>query len=287
MIGGLMEFSPQSSSRRVTGFLLAFSVLFAIAFQNRLFTLWNLWMQDPLYSVGAIVPIVSILLVWRKRHQLELLVQNPNPLGLVFLLIASLGANVLPSTGLLFAVYWTGVTLVMGGSRLARELWFPLGLLLFVIPIPTAIVSTYNYPLQILSANVTATMAKVAGISVIQEGPILRLPNAQLTVAPECNGLRTLAGLLLIGLLAGYFSQGPLISRLFLPVLTVPTAYLVNFIRLFLDVLLVNALSSSFWLQYERTYDLTIGLITFVIACMLFAKLIVLLKCRLSFEVSH
>lgn len=269
--------------------IAAFGLLFLVAFHSRLFSLWQLWLRDPLYGVGAVVPLISVALIWRKRNGIKSLPREPNPLGLLLLFINTAGASFLPSTGLLFAIYWSGVALVLGGLPLLRALAFPIGLLILVIPIPGIFVSTFNYPLQLLFAVATEWLAGIAGVSVIREGPILRLPNATLTVAPECNGLRTLAALFLIGLIFAHISKGRTWARVLLPILTVPIAYLANSARLFLDVLLVNALSASWWLEYERQYDLAIGLLTFVLACSLFAKIPGLLKCQPTFssESSH
>lgn len=260
-----------------------FGFLFVFAFRQRLPGLFNLWLTHAGSSVGLLVPFVSALLVWRKRDRLAGLQTAPSAWGPVVLLLIAAGANLLPSTGLLFATYWAGVALTMGGFRLLRELLFPIGLLVFVVPIPLTLLNIFDYPLQMASAVITGHVAGFAGVPVVQQGPVLRLTHTQILIAPACNGLGSAAALFLIGLVAAHVAQGRTWARTLLPVVAVLLAYLSNLLRLFLNVLITNALGSSSWLEYEVTYDLLLGLLTFVAACLLFARSMAILKCRLEF----
>lgn len=260
--------------------VVCFSVLFVFAFRGRLFGLWNLWWTHGLSSVGALIPPVSATLIWRKRKKLEAMPLESSAAGLIPVFLATAGASTLPSTGLLFATYWGGVALLLGGFRLLRELIFPLALLIFVVPIPLQILNILDYPLQMLTAQITADVGAFVGLPVIQQGPTLSLPNTQIFIAPACNGLRSVAALFLIALVASHISRGSLWARTLLPVIGIGLAYVSNLLRLLLNVIITNALGSSSWLEYEQTYDLTIGFLVFVIACIGFSKITTWLKCR-------
>jgi exosortase len=107
---------------------------------------------------------VAAFIAWQRREQILALDYQPAWWGLGVMAwaalqgyVGTLGAELfLQRTSFLIALL--GLLLVLGGTRLVRELAFPLLLLLFMIPIPSVIYNQITFPLQLLAYH--AAMAR-------------------------------------------------------------------------------------------------------------------------------
>lgn len=128
------------------------------------------------------------------------------------------------------SVAWCGFSL--GQARL-RALAFPLGLLVFTAPLPTALRAAAETALQHGSAAVATGLLELGGVPVYAEGLSLHLPWVTLAVAPECSGLRSSLALLIATLVAGrlFLRRPHHIAVLALAI--VPLSLLRNGLRIF------------------------------------------------------
>lgn len=114
-----------------------------------------------------------------------------------------------------------------------RALAFPVGLLIFIVPIPTFLMDWTTSFLQNGSALAAYGMFVLTGMPVAEDGLILHLPGMNLEVAPECSGIHSTLSLLITSLLAGYlFLRSPW-KRALLSMAVVPLALLRNGFRIF------------------------------------------------------
>jgi len=260
---------------------------FAAFFWPRLLWISQLWVSDGFYSFSVLVPIVSIGIIFLKRAKLKELPHNPSKTGVLIvvaavsltILLDGSGLSLKSATPVLILSSVAGTAWAVGGMAMLRTLSFPLGFLLFLVPVPPVVVATVDYPLQELCARVTATLAQMSGIDARQVGAMVYLPNFTMGIAPACNGLRSSIAMLALGVLYVYLVEGPLSRKLLLVVFAIPLAYLANFVRLFSDVFVVNALGSRF-LPYEAAYDYVWGFLVFLLAVILFFTLAHLLRCK-------
>ena len=121
-----------------------------------------------------------------------------------------------------------GLLLVTGGTRLVRELAFPLLLLPFMIPIPAVIYNQITFPLQLLASQVAETVLGWFGIPVLRDGNILELASQKLSVAEACSGIRSLLSLTFLSLVYAYFFDKRVWMRWMLLILTIPIAIIAN-----------------------------------------------------------
>lgn len=83
--------------------------------------------------------------------------------------------------GMFPSLVWT----VMG-TEVVRALWFPLGFLVFAVPI-----GTFLEPwLQVFTANFIELGLRFADVPVQRQGYVLSIPSGLWEVAPDCGGLR-------------------------------------------------------------------------------------------------
>lgn len=131
-----------------------------------------------------------------------------------------------------FLISLVGCLLLVGGRPTLRRLLFPLGLLLFTFPIPDVLYGDLTQPLQLLASRLSESAFELLGFSVIREGNILQLIHMRLSVVEACSGLRSLITLIFFCLIYSYFFETRLWLRFLLVSLAVPSAILVNALRI-------------------------------------------------------
>ena len=127
------------------------------------------WSTDEDVSHGFFVPPVAAFIAWQRRDRILALDYHPAWWGLGVMAwaalqgyVGTLGAELfLQRTSFLIAL--VGLLLVMGGTRLVRELAFPLLLLPFMIPIPAVLYNQITFPLQLFASQVAEFSSRSDG----------------------------------------------------------------------------------------------------------------------------
>jgi exosortase len=217
------------------------TVLFAIVFLLYAPVLRQLvlqWWSDPDYAHGFFVPLFSGYVLWQQRGRWinsEVAPSNFGFLvmlfGVVLLLGGSLGAELFTSRFSLL-VLLAGMVLFLGGWKRLRSVSFPLGFLIFMIPLPAIIYNQITFPLQLLASRVATSWLEFIQVPVFREGNILNLPNYSLEVVEACSGVRSLMTLISLAVAYGYFADRRPWVRVVLPVLMIPIAIISNATRI-------------------------------------------------------
>jgi exosortase len=108
----------------------------------------------------------------------------------------------------------------------------PLFFLLLAIPPPTLVVTALTLPLQGVASRIAENTLTLAGVAVVRDGNLLRLPSATLEVAEACSGLRSLISLGALAVLLSWAVDLPWIKRAVMVATAVPIAVVVNGIRI-------------------------------------------------------
>jgi exosortase A len=244
-------------------------VSFIFAFFPVWKSLFNAWYKSDDYSHGFLIVPIALYIIWRKREVLTLTPVKPVWWGLAVLVFSLLlymtghfGEIVtLKSLSLIGAL--AGVVLYLLGFRFIRELQFPLFLLFFMIPVPAQIYSTGTIPLQLLVSKVSSAIAFLIGIPIYHEGNLIYLPERTLEVVQACSGLRSMVSLLTLSALIGYFTLKSNVLRSLIFLLSVPTAILVNIIRVLLIIITFHYFNHDLT---EGVAHTLLGVIIFVLA---------------------
>jgi exosortase C (VPDSG-CTERM-specific) len=229
-------------------FLLALAAL-VICFSVPLYRMAVFAWGDELYSYILLMPAVSWYLMRLEKKP----VAESRPLtwvGALFLAVgaAALGAYfvlVRPAAGLNIVDYlsinmFAFFMLLMGiaGVTLGRDAFraaaFPLGMLIFIVPVPSGAMEQIVTFLQYGSAIVAAAIFALTFSIYRRDGLDFALPGTPgLQVAPECSGIHSSWILLITSLLAGYlFLRSPR-NRWILTLAVLPLALLRNGFRVF------------------------------------------------------
>ena len=196
------------------------------------------WWTDPDYGHGFFVVLFSGYVLWRQRARWMTTEIKPNNWGLLIMLgavlllvVGSLGAELF-TTRLSLLMLIAGMVLFLAGWPLLRAVAFPLGFLIFTIPIPVIIYNQITFPLQLLASRLATSWLELVQVPVLRDGNILNMSNYSLEVVEACSGIRSLLTLLSLSVAYTYFAEPRRWARYALIVLIVPIAIVTNAIRI-------------------------------------------------------
>lgn len=132
--------------------------------------------------------------------------------------------------GLLFFAW--GVIRLGGGRRWGVAAVFPLGFMLFAIPLNA--LDTVGLWLRMWVVDASGAIARGCGIAVLQSGTQLVSPDGKYhyDVAEACSGIRSLTAMLALSLLAGYLNFRSWWRRAAVLLLCFPLVYIGNVARI-------------------------------------------------------
>lgn len=177
---------------------LLIAALLTWAYLPTIGELFQKWMSDPQYSHGILVPLFSLLLLYRSRDQAPSELKSMPWLGYTLLVVA-LACRVvaallffLPLDAFSLVLCLTGLVLVTGGAPLFRWTWPSLMFLLFMIPLPYQIERMLGSELQNIATIASTFMLQICGQPAVSEGNRILIEEIPLGVVEACSGLRML-----------------------------------------------------------------------------------------------
>jgi exosortase B len=199
----------------------------------------GVWSSDAQMH-GPIVLGIALWLMFRNRAAMELAAQGRRssawgwPVVGAGLVLYALGR----SQDILWfevgSVVWllAGLVLVLRGAAALRVQWFPLFFMLFMVPLPAAVVDTVTMPMKMAVSYAAEHVLFWAGYPVGRSGIILQMGQYKLLVADACAGLHTLLTLEALGLLyLNLVRHDSVLRNVGLALLIVPISFTANVIR--------------------------------------------------------
>jgi exosortase len=215
--------------------LLALLLLvFAPAFQS----MAAVWSRLDYYSHGYLVPVVALWAAAAQRHVLPRLPARREPWGwaglVASLAVYALGALASDPTlqGLAFVGALASLLYALRGGPTLRALAFPVGFLLFMVPIPGPWLAPVIVKLQLFVSAAGVRVVQALGLAAARDGNVILLPGGgSLFVAEACSGITSLVTLVPLAVFLAYFTERTLGRRLVLVLAVLPLAILGNLIR--------------------------------------------------------
>lgn len=197
------------------------------------------------FNYILLIPVVSLYFLFTERDEIFSNPENRWRSG-GLLIAAGLGGYLLAlafgdsftindylAVGTLsFLLATGGAFLSWYGEEAFRRAAFPLGFLLFMVPLPTALFDQVVYWLQIGSTEVTAILFSWTGVPVYREGLFFTLPNLVIEVAEECSSIRSSLALLITGVILARTMLRTFWKRVLLLLLILPLSVIKNGIRI-------------------------------------------------------
>lgn len=196
------------------------------------------WSTDDNYSHGFLIPIIAAYVIWQKREKLAELPLRPSNTGLILLLLsfmfftaAYVGAELFTMRFSMILVILSTIVFLAGWAHMKMLIW-PVGYLIFMIPLPAIIWNKIAFPLKLFATKFAVETIKMLSIPVYSEGNIIYLANTTLEVVDACSGLRSLTSLLALSAAFALISDHSRIKKLLLFLSAIPIAIFVNVVRL-------------------------------------------------------
>jgi len=184
--------------------MVGFCVLYIPSFYS-LFT--GIWRSED-QAHGPIILGLSIWLIWRSRDEMLAAAQPGKGaivgwllfvVGLVLYIFGRSQQILAFEIGSFIAILASLVCIKLGTPAL-RAVWFPFFFMLFMVPLPSAVVAALTLPMKMAVSYVSEHILYWAGYPIARSGVILQIGQYQLLVADACAGLQTLLTLEALGL---------------------------------------------------------------------------------------
>jgi exosortase B len=255
----------------VLGLLLGgFLLMYGPAYAELSTTVWATDEQGH----GPIILAVAAWLLYAKRHALA---ENPTrplpalgwPLLLFALVLYAFGRS---QDIIMFAIgsqilLMVALLLMFHGLQGLRLVWFPLFFLLFMVPLPEALVAAVTAPLKSAVSAVASNLLYAFGYPVGRSGVVMTVGPYQLLVADACAGLNSMFTLEALGMLYMNLMRYSSVSRnVVLAILLVPTAFFANIVRVMILVLVTYHFGDEAGQGFVHGFA---GMVLFMVALML------------------
>jgi exosortase B len=216
--------------------ILGLAVLYVPSLVD-LFT--GIWSQDDQMH-GPVVLGISLWLLYRNWPAMERAAQGQSTsasgwyffiFGLVLYTFGRSQDILLFEIG---SVIWLlmGLLLLLRGTAALKAQWFALFFMLFMVPLPGAVVDAVTLPMKLAVSYVAENMLFWAGYPIGRNGVVLQIGQYMLLVADACAGLHTLLTLEALGLLyLNIVRRDSLFRNVGLAILIVPISFAANVIR--------------------------------------------------------
>lgn len=241
------------------------------AFAPALAAMAGVWSAVDYQSHGFLVPLVSLWVALRERYAWRRLAPRGDRRGLAVLALAAVayvaGAGMgSPSLqGAAFVAAVAGAVLALRGAAWLRQLAFPVGYLIFMVPVPPAWIAPLIVRLQLFVSAAAVAVVQACGVGATREGNVIALPTGEtLFVAEACSGVTSVVTLAPLGVLLAYLTLRRGWTRALLVAAVVPLAMAGNLARVVATVvvaLYVGAASASEGPPHEM-----LGLFAYVVA---------------------
>ena len=211
-------------------------------------TLWqmaDIWEQDPNYSHGWLIPLISLMFAWRAWHR-----HGPPIARQVSSHDTTWGGLAIAIGLLLHTAGWLignwpldvasmilvlqGLVLVLGGSGAKREYSVAVLFLIFMAPLPISWYQPLAIAMQQIVSGLSRFVLVTCGVPVYREGFVLHLPGFAMEVGEACSGLRQLTAMLALAVGIGCWNDHSRRFRWILALSAMVTAILANAIRIVL-----------------------------------------------------
>jgi exosortase len=222
--------------------LVCLGILYYSVFQSIVFD----WSNDPDFSHGFLIPVISLFLVWQRSQDLAKMPAAPSNfglpvilIGLFFLIVGNLAAEYFTQR-ISFIVVLCGIVLFLLGHQHLKLMSFPLIYLIFMIPIPSILMLKITFPMQMLAAKAATFSLQLFDIPVLREGTVIHLVENTLEVERACSGIRSLISLLALGTILAYFVDRSNWHRTLVIFSCFPIAILINAFRVSMTGILAH-----------------------------------------------
>lgn len=242
--GSVSQYHPvRAKGIAVVGLLCAAMTLL---FYDTVASMVGIWWRSETFTHGFLIAPISVWLAWRLRYQLEGVPVRPFSPALIGVALAG-GGWLLGGLGGVAAAQHLGFVLMLQcaivaviGLEAAKVLAFPIGFLLFAVPL-----GEFLMPVMIdRTADFTAAAVRASGIPLYREGNHFVIPSGNWSVVEACSGVRYLIASIMGGTLFAHLYYRSMSRKLALVAASVAVPVVANWIRAYM-IIMIGHLSGN------------------------------------------
>jgi exosortase A len=222
------------------------------------------------YTHGSMIVLISGWMLWRRRALVASIPAQPSWLGfaatvcLGFAWLFAYRSGIQIGHQLLLPLVCLGLVATTFGLPVLRRMWPPIAYLFFTIPVWDLL----NPSLQWISAYAVRLLLSLVGIPVYFDGLEFQIPAGRFEIAGGCSGLHFFIVSLAIAVLYGEVNNDSRGTRLKLLGLAVMFAFVTNWIRIAIIIVVGHQTQMEHHLVQREHY--TFGWGMFAIAMFIF-----------------
>lgn len=209
--------------------LLSFFLLLWVAvFYESIASAVSVWLTHEAFNHCLFVLPIALYFAYERRHA----VYAVRPMFASILIVPLLALQCLWLVGVaadialfqhiaVFAMIPCVVSMCLGW-RVVRVLWFPLGFVMFAVPVGDQLVPLF----QVITADLSVLFLQWSGVPVYHDGLFITIPEGVFEVAEACSGIRFFIACVVMGSIIAYVNYQSVYRRvlfvafsIFLPIL--------------------------------------------------------------------
>jgi exosortase A len=200
----------------------------------------NIWLGSSNFNHCVLVPVASLLLMWRRRHRLARIPLRASATGVLLFAgcvalwgVGALG-HVSTLQNLAVVAMITAAVWAVLGYAVARDLAFPLAYLVFMVPFGEFLMPY----LMGLTADMTVFAARLSGVSVYKDGLFFTIPNGSFRIVEACSGIRMLIASVAVGVLFAHLAFWSWTKRCIFVTAMIVVSLVANTVRAYIVVMI-------------------------------------------------
>jgi exosortase len=230
---------PLIQQKRIDyGLWILLATVFILQYADFIRSVSSVWLSVPEFSFGVLIPGIVTYLVWIRRNDLINAATGIWPAGAAVVLagcalrVLAVLSGTLVLSGIALAISLAGIVGFVWGSRSMRIAAVPFSLLTLMIPLPSYVLETLTWHLQVMASTLSGAGLSLLGIPVYQDGNLLNLPNYVLEVEQACSGSRSIFALIAMALVLAFTFERKWLVRASLVVAAPLLAIAANVVRI-------------------------------------------------------
>lgn len=267
-----MKLNASLPLSKTTALALAASILFIAAYLPILKILVKVWWKSEEYSHAFLTLPVIVYMVWTKWDAISKNHVKYTGVGFVLLILSTLlyflALAIQLRTIIAFSMFLTivGAIIYTAGAKTLRDLATPLLLLVMLIPVPDKLYIQLTFPLQLKVSQISEMLVRLFQVPILREGNVMNIPGKSFEVVEACSGMRSVVALLTLSVIIGFFWLNKKSSKILLAMASMPTAILVNILRVTVMILLFHFFGMDL---SEGALHTVTGISVFLVAALL------------------
>jgi exosortase len=224
-------------------------------------------------SHGVFVPFLSAFFLWTKRETLRELEPRYDYLGIPVIIVGALFgifyAGAFQVRLLSFLALASGLIILIVGRNAFKEVAFPVLFLIAMIPIPEGFYVHLADLVRDITFAGSSWLISLFGITYHKKGLLIHLPNAVLSIATGCSGIRYLVSYFVFGIAYAYLYREGSKSRLLIVLSTIPISLAASVCRLtaiFTLTYMFGPRMAEYWPHVFISWSVFLGVLILTVA---------------------